>query len=461
MPAGKVNTKSSGINKRKISQRKKTTKKDGGKTFRKSLCNQSLPESNSSGSDLEESQFNNTLIQKKRTQPEPQAKRACKRKMPNEKPDQPKLRKSRRLNNESGLSSGSELDESVNIIVEKRQSPAGDDRGDDIEPSTTFCSRGSWANKPKIDGVPFQVCRGSFHQSWHEDFQCPGKQCSSITLTSLLYTTVKPIESWKASDLDQVLLTGDKVHFNQLCYIGKSASGELKLALDELPKDLQCFRFQFFTEREILGGTIDKRDTTSDDDDFARLEDMFEKCQKEKAIGLLLRILDYTIACAQSYTTWYVIDSHARNSRGMVDDKGSSVVLKFDNFNALIHYIRSFVEAATSERQLSIDDLTFEALVLNIKERKSAESEDVLILAVSTLLSYQTSFGDIDVHSCFTACLKKDQEVNDEVLDFYLLHAAENQLHCDLKKILYIYNSCFYKKLSQFNPQAIMKWTKK
>lgn len=92
------------------------------------------------------------------------------------------------------------------------------------------------------------------------------------------------------------------MHFNQLCYFKKSASGELKLALDELPKDLQCFRFQFFTEREILGGTIDKRDTNSDADDFDRLEDIFQKCQKEKATGLLLRILDYTIACAQSYS---------------------------------------------------------------------------------------------------------------------------------------------------------------
>ena len=223
---------------------------------------------------------------------------------------------------------------------------------------------------------------------------------------------------------------------------------------------MQCFHFQFFTERQIVGGTIDKRDTISDDDDFARLEDIFEKCQKEKATGLLLRILDYTITCAPSYSTWHVIDSHARNLRGMVDEKGSSVVLKFDNFNALIYYIRSFVEAATSRRSLTIDDLTFEALILNIKERKSAESDDVLILPVSSLLSYQTSFGSVDVHSCFTVCLEKDQEMNDDVLDFYLLHTAENQLHCDLKKMLYLYNSCFYKKLSQFNPRALMKWTK-
>ena len=115
------------------------------------------------------------------------------------------------------------------------------------------------------------MCRGSFHQSWHEDFQCPGQQCSSIILTSLLYTTVKPVESWKVCDLDQVFFTGDKVHFNQLCFIKKSPSGGLKLALGELPKDLQCLHFKLFTEREILGGTIDERDTNSGDDDFASL----------------------------------------------------------------------------------------------------------------------------------------------------------------------------------------------
>jgi len=150
------------------------------------------------------------------------------------------------------------------------------------------------------------------------------------------------VESWNVGDLHAVLLTGDKVHYNQLCYSRKSPSSELS-------NDLQCFRFQFFTEREIVGGTSDKRDTNADDDDFARLKDNFQKCQKGRAVGLLLRILEYTIACAQNYSTWHVMDSHARNSRGMVEDKGSSVVLKFDNYSALIQYVRSFVEASTSQ----------------------------------------------------------------------------------------------------------------
>ena len=83
-----------------------------------------------------------------------------------------------------------------------------------------------------------------FTRSWHEDFQqCPGQQRSSLALHSLLYSTIKPIELWKPRDLDEVLLTGDIIHFNQFCYLGKSTRGVLKLALDELPKDLQCFNF--------------------------------------------------------------------------------------------------------------------------------------------------------------------------------------------------------------------------
>ena len=448
--------KSSQTTKRKT---KSSTNSDG-KKFRKSL--QDLCQSDSdSGSDLEESP---SYVHRKQ-------------KAGSETSLQLKSGKKQRLNEKIGVDSDCELDdgqlknkvrrkkerknskESVKFIVGKENKSTGEVRGDEAE-SSASSSRGLWELKRKGDEGPFQVCRGSFHQSWHEDFQCPGQQCSSIALTSLLYGSITPIELWKPGDLDEVLLTGDRIHFNQLCYLGKSTGGVLKLALDELPKDLQCFNFQFFTEREILGGPIDKIFSSPDDDGFARLEDIFENCQRERAIGLLLRILDFTIACAQSYSSWYVIDSHARNCRGMVDENGSSVVLKFSNFHALLFYLRSFVETTTSERDLNVNDLTFEALILNVSERMPTKSQDVLILPVSTLSSYQNRFGNIDVQSSLTACLENGQEIKDNVLDFYFLHAAENHLRDNLKDSIYLYNSCFYMKLTQFNPKAIFKWTK-
>ena len=57
---------------------------------------------------------------------------------------------------------------------------------------------------------------------------------------------------------------------------------------------LDVFLFSIFY-RETVGATTDKRNTNSDDD-FARLEDIFQKCQKEKAIRLLLQISDYTVS---------------------------------------------------------------------------------------------------------------------------------------------------------------------
>lgn len=81
-------------------------------------------------------------------------------------------------------------------MVEKENKSARDVRGDKVE-SSASSSRGFWDVKGKGDEGPFQVCTGSFNQSWHEDFQCPGQQCSSIALTSLLYGTIKPVEFWE------------------------------------------------------------------------------------------------------------------------------------------------------------------------------------------------------------------------------------------------------------------------
>ena len=74
----------------------------------------------------------------------------------------------------------------MKFIAEKENKSTGDVRGDKVESSASSSSR---ELNRKEDEDPFQVCTGSFHQSWHEDFQCPGQQCSSIALTSLLYGT--------------------------------------------------------------------------------------------------------------------------------------------------------------------------------------------------------------------------------------------------------------------------------
>ena len=138
---------------------------------------------------------------------------------------------------------------------------------------------------------------------------------------------------------------------------------------------------------------------------------------------LLLVATNFRLACAQSYSSCFLIDSHARNYRGMVNENGSSVVLTFSN--SLLFYLRSFVETTTSEKDLNVNDLTFEALILKANERKPDGSQAVLILPLSTLSSYQYRFGNIDVQSSFKACREKGLQIKDNVNDFHFLHAEK------------------------------------
>ena len=68
---------------------------------------------------------------------------------------------------------------------------------------------------------------------------------------------------------------------------------------------------------------------------------------------VVLRVLEYIIACAHSYDMWHIMDSHARDSTVMIDDQGSSVVLQFPDYMSLLHYNRCFFENAASERVIN------------------------------------------------------------------------------------------------------------
>ena len=242
-------------------------------------------------------------------------------------------------------------------------------------------------------------------------------------------TTWLIINSFSSDDLKLTLYMESKFGL-----LGRSVnSDDSKLALDELPSNVQCFKFQFSFKTSITGGTIDKKEVMNADD-LAGLEDIFENCQECKEVGVVLRLLEYTIACAHSYSMWYIIDSHARDSTKMIDDQGSSVVLQFPDYLSLFHYIRCFFEQATSERVINQNDLSFKTMTLQIRERNPVHSDERLILSIQSLMTYCTSLGGIDLMNTFATCLENGKEVNDDLLDFFLLFTAETHLNHIMKK---------------------------
>ena len=65
-----------------------------------------------------------------------------------------------------------------------------------------------------------------------------------------------------------------------------------------------------------------------------------------------------------------------------------------------------FVEHATSERVINQNDLTFEAMALQVRERKPVSSDEHLILPIKSLLN-RTSLAGIDLFNTFASCLEE------------------------------------------------------
>lgn len=143
---------------------------------------------------------------------------------------------------------------------------------------------------------PNLTCRGTFHQGWHDSFHYPGQQCSVIALVAIFYSNLIAVDTCKATNVDEVLLLGDKIHFNQLCYLKKNPKDDQKLTLDEVPNRVMMLNYTFSNaSKEIVAGTIKKESDL--EKGFPTLEDAFRKCQSEKGTGIVLRVLDYCIGC--------------------------------------------------------------------------------------------------------------------------------------------------------------------
>lgn len=138
----------------------------------------------------------------------------------------------------------------------------------------------------------------------------------------------------------------------------------------------------------------------------------------------------------------------------MIDDQGSSVGLQFPDYMRRLHHIRCFFQNATSERIINQNDLSFETMTLQIRERKPVHSDKHLILPIQSLITYHTSLGRIDLTNTFATCLENGKEVNDDLLDFFLLFTAESHLDHMMKKQIFIYNSSFYKKIKSIQPSC-------
>ena len=305
---------------------------------------------------------------------------------------------------------------------------------------------------------PTLICRGTFHQGSHDSFHYSGQQCSAIALAAIFYSSLTAVDTWESSNVDEILLLGDKIHFNQLCHLKRNPNGDQKLTLDEVPNGVMMLNYTFSNEdKEIVAGTIRKKGDL--DNDFPTLEDALRKCQGKNAAGIVLRILDYCVGCINVSSSWYLVDSHARNSVGLTDESGTAVVLKFASSSELASHVRHFVENQTT---LSRDtDLSFEALIVKARKVQCKENNVSVVPSVK-LFSWTSLHGKCEIFSTSVCRLEEGKKIDDNTVDFFILHSIDSLLEEDKRDNLHVFNSCFYAKIAKnFNPKSTRHWTKK
>ena len=174
---------------------------------------------------------------------------------------------------------------------------------------------------------------------------------------------------------------------------------------------------------------------------------------------MVLRVLDYCVGCIKESSSWCLVDSHARNSEGFIDENGTAVVLKFKSSSELTNYVRRLVEKETT--LLRDADLSFEALIVKVRKVQNEDS-NVSIVPTMKLFSWASSHGQCEIFSTSLCRLEEGKKLDDNTVGFYILHSIKSLVEEDKKDDLHVFNSCFYVKIEKnLNPQTTRHWTKR
>lgn len=78
------------------------------------------------------------------------------------------------------------------------------------------------------------------------------------------------------------------------------------------------------------------------------------------------------------------------------------------------------------------------------------------------LFSWTASHGKWEIFSTSLSRLEEGKKLDDNTVDFFILHSIDSLVEEDKRDNLHVFNSCFYAKIERnFNPKTIRHWTKK
>ena len=122
---------------------------------------------------------------------------------------------------------------------------------------------------------------------------------------------------WQTFDLDYVFCEGDS-NYKQLNTLNL-------LAADELPNVDQTADGHMFSAEYI---PLENGEVNAHSQEFPFLRGIHNECV-DRGVGFLMFISGFAIAVIPYLDSYYLFDSHSRNSQGSMIPQGKSVLLKF------------------------------------------------------------------------------------------------------------------------------------
>ena len=159
-----------------------------------------------------------------------------------------------------------------------------------------------------------------------------GRQCACNALFSICWSVVRYIGSWKSVDLDYMSVEGDKLY--------KSLKCRDYLNVDQLPRQVKIF--ERTVNLDILEENLHDSITLYGD---SLLTDVFTVLNVNTSSGCILFLCSYTVALfryvnGRDNVTYFLFDSHCRNSRGITDGGPDfSVLIKSESLFQIERYI--------------------------------------------------------------------------------------------------------------------------
>ena len=183
------------------------------------------------------------------------------------------------------------------------------------------------------------IISSKYHQSSHI-FKGPGQglQCVANCVLSLIYNQHKNSKFWQQIDIKNIATSGN-ILYNS---IGKTT----KLLVSDVPKYIKLYNFIYhIKEKTSVIGNIFIENLEFNCLLFSKVQDIIVKYKY-----CILIVGEYAISIVYNNNIFYLFDPHSRNTHGMPDVNGGSIVLKFNEFRKLclyIHKVSKYLKADT------------------------------------------------------------------------------------------------------------------